>query len=236
MYSSLLYTPSILSTTSTRLHSPSRPTKKYSTLVSTKRQEPKKTEPVNANERPELASILARPDANHALSGLSSACVFGAGEADCVFGAAAGEANCVFVAGEVDCVFGVGEVDCVYGAATGDVDCVFSADEADCVFGAGEADCVFSRQVLAEGLDALSRTVPASRALSKLLFRGEEESDLVLSLCTLLRLRTAKCPDCGRSIRGFPSDGLGVDSDGLGVDSEPCDRRACFASIFCTET
>ncbi len=189
--------------------------------------------------------MLARPGANHALSGLSSACVFGAGEADCVFGAAAGEANCVFVAGEVDCVFGVGEVDCVYGAATGDVacvfsadeaDCVFGADEADCVFGADEADCVFSRQVLAEGLDALSRTVPASRALSKLLFRGEEESDLVLSLCTLLRLRTAKCPDCGRSIRGFPSDGFGVDSDGLGVDSEPCDRRACFASIFCTET
>ena len=180
--------------------------------------------------------MLARPGANHALSGLSSACVFGAGEADCVFGAAAGEANCVLDAGEVDCVFGVGEVDCVYGAATGDVDCVFGADEADCVFGAGEADCVFSRQVLAEGLDALSRTVPASRALSKLLFRGEEESDLVLSLCTLLRLRTAKCPDCGRSIRGFPSDGLGVDSDGLGVDSETCDRRACFASIFCTET
>ena len=120
--------------------------------------------------------MLARPGANHALSGLSSACVFGAGEADCVFGAAAGEANCVFVAGEVDCVFGVGEVDCVYGAATGDVDCVFGADEADCVFGAGEADCVFSRQVLAEGLDALSRTVPASRALSKLLFRGERRS------------------------------------------------------------
>ena len=140
--------------------------------------------------------MLARPGANHALSGLTFACVFGAGEADCVFSA-----------GEVDCVFGAGEV--------------------GCVFGAGEADWVFSRQVLAEGLDALSGTVPASRALSELLFGG---SDLVLPLCCrLLRLRTAKCPDCRRSRRGFPSDGLGV-------DSEPCDRRACSASIFCTET